>query len=536
MAGKDPTRTVVTTADGSLNGERVHGLRRFLGIPYAMPPIGDRRWRPPVPLEPWSEVRDATSFGAVCAQDTTALPGFGHYSETEDCLYLNVFTPEKRAADEALPVMVWFHGGGLYCGGSTGYDPRALVVDGGVVVVSVNYRLNVFGFFSHPAINAEGHAAGNYGIIDQQLALRWVQRNIAQFGGDPRNVTIFGESAGGISVLTHLASPGSAGLFHRAIMQSCGPTAVLATRTLTDCAHIGEEMAAAAGCADQTADALRALTTRELLAADAMAEQVLGRGKYHIGLVVDGTVIPEPMRDLFTTGRFHRVPVINGVNREESTWFQAMKELHTGRVVSAEDYPRAVEAALDALASAPLVGMAVPTDALPEIISRYPCAAYQSPASAIAAIIGDCGMITAGGRRTTRIIAECVPEVYFYEWDVPDSPVSWPEASFPYGSAHTQEIQYLFPGFHGGTGVPRQLTKPQQVLARQMVAFWTEFARSGKPDAGTASGPAWTTYDPALDNAMVLTTPRSHMMTDFGTRHHSDFWDELTQRAMVRKG
>ncbi|MEV6898948.1 carboxylesterase family protein [Amycolatopsis sp. NPDC051372] len=531
MVEDSGTTAVVSTTDGPVRGTCADGVRRFLGVPYAMPPTGDRRWRPPVAPVPWTEVRDATSFGAVCAQDSTGLPGFGHFSETEDCLYLNVFTPDRQDREQVLPVMVWFPGGGLYCGGSTGYEPHSLVVDGSVVVVSVNYRLNVFGFFSHPAINSEGHPAGNYGIMDQQLALRWVRRNIAQFGGDPGNVTIFGESAGAISVLAHIASPGSAELFHRAILQSCGPTALMATPSIESLAHVGEGLAAAAGCAAQTPDGLRALTTRELLDADAMAEQILGVGKYHIGLVADGSVIPERMSELFSTGRFNRVPVINGVNRNEFTWFQAMMELHTGHVISADEYPHAVAAALAALAQVPVLGTTVPDDALPEILDRYPCAAYPSPASAVAAIVGDCGLISAGGRRTTRVIAEFVPEVYFYEWDVPDSPVSWPEVSFPYGSGHTQELQYLFRGFHGGGGTPRELTKPQQRLARHMVAFWTGFARCGEPDAGIAGGPIWAPYEHGADNAMILTTPESGMVNSFGQRHHSDFWDALTRRA-----
>lgn len=220
---------VITLAEGPIRGLVADGMQRFLGIPYAAAPVGDLRWRPPNPPAAWDEPLDAFAFGSVCAQDADAsFPGFGYVSDTEDCLYLNVFTPASGAAGHNLPVMFWIPGGGLFMGGSSDYDPSALVREG-VVFVSINYRVSIFGFFSHPVINAEGHAAGNYGIMDQQFALDWVRRNIAKFGRDPANVTIFGESAGGISVLSHLASSGSADLFHKAILQSCSVAATKST-------------------------------------------------------------------------------------------------------------------------------------------------------------------------------------------------------------------------------------------------------------------------------------------------------------------
>lgn len=278
-----------------MRGRVRDGMNVFLGIPYAAPPVGDLRWRPPAPAPSWSEPLDAVAFGAVCAQDSTRLPGFGHFSETEDCLYLNVFSPVGSNIGDDRPVMVWFPGGGLYCGGSNGYNPSALVCDGDVVFVSINYRVNVFGFFSHPEINAEGHAAGNYGIMDQQAALNWVHRNIARFGGDPDNVTMFGESAGAISVLANLASPASAGLFHRAIIQSCSVAATTPTAALATLQDVGPALAAAAGCVTGSAAELRALSTREVMAADGMADGLLAVGKFHIGLVADGTIIPDSL-------------------------------------------------------------------------------------------------------------------------------------------------------------------------------------------------------------------------------------------------
>ena len=213
-------RHVVPTTNGPVRGLVLDGMHRFLGIPYAAPPLGELRWRPPAGAPGWRLPRDAYAYGPVCAQNNVCFPGFGFSSASEDCLYLNVHAPADADESTRLPVMVWIPGGGLFMGGSNDYDPSALVRAGPVVFVSLNYRLNVFGFFSHPAINAEDHEIGNYGLMDQQAALRWVRDNIAAFGGDPDNVTICGQSAGGMSVWCHLVSPGSGGLFHKAIVQS----------------------------------------------------------------------------------------------------------------------------------------------------------------------------------------------------------------------------------------------------------------------------------------------------------------------------
>lgn len=528
--GADPT-DVIETADGPVRGIRRDGMSQFLGIPYAAPPVAELRWRPPVSPQKWTQPLDAVEFGDVCAQDTTGLPGFGFHSETEDCLYLNVFAPAEIPDERKLPVMFWIPGGGLYCGGSPGYDPSALVLEGDVILVSINYRLNIFGFFSHPAINAEDHWSGNYGLMDQIFALEWVRRNIERFGGDPDNVTIFGESAGAISVLAHVASPLSSGLFHRAILQSCSVAAVSPTTGLASAEATGVALATAAGCTDQTPENLRNLSTRELMAADAMAEQLLGGGKFHVGLLVDGVVIPESMPELFATGRFNRVPTMNGVNKDEFAWFQAMLEVNTGQVIPEEAYAQVVAGTFAALAPSPLLGAQIPADLMPEIVDRYPASAYPSPDRALAAAIGDAGFISAGGRETTRILRRFVPEVYAYEWDVPDSPVSWEPVSFPYGSGHTQEIQYLFPGFSGGEGVSHELSEEQQRLARQMVKYWTTFARRGNPNAEDPTAPQWPAYDPAADNFLSLSLPEPHIISAYGATHHCDFWDQARERG-----
>ncbi len=225
---------VVQTNQGKLRGLEAHGIEKFLGIPYAAPPIGALRWMPPQPHAKWSGVLNATEFGNHCAQTARVV---GTPSSSEDCLFLNVFAPTPTNSGKPLidstqaqnsidargrAVMVWIHGGAFTAGESDDFDASDLATIGDVVVVTINYRLGALGFLAHPALTAESpnHASGNYGILDQQLALHWVQQNIRAFGGDPGNVTIFGQSAGGLSVLADMASPSAGGLFHKAIIQS----------------------------------------------------------------------------------------------------------------------------------------------------------------------------------------------------------------------------------------------------------------------------------------------------------------------------
>ena len=218
----------VATAEGPVEGFVKDGVTRFLGIPYAKPPVGNLRWMPPQPVAKWTAVRQATKFGPTCAQVTTLGVFAGPPNSNEDCLYLNVFTGDTKAR---RPVLVWIHGGGYFDGASNDYDAAKLVTRGKLVVVTFNYRLNLFGFMAHPVIDAEGHRFGNYGIMDMQAVLQWVKRNAAAFGGDPGNVTVGGQSAGAGASTALVVSPGSKGLLHRAIFQSGGYTPFAAKST-----------------------------------------------------------------------------------------------------------------------------------------------------------------------------------------------------------------------------------------------------------------------------------------------------------------
>src|SRR5215470_11155358 len=263
-ASAAPKSPVVATDKGPVRGVTIGKVQAFLGIPYAAAPIGALRWRPPQEHAGWQGVLDASEFGAHCPQVATP---YGKPSTTEDCLFLNVFTPDKtnHGRPHLLPVMFWIHGGGLVVGLSDGYDPTKLVAQD-VLVVTINYRLGELGFLAHAALAAESPtgAAGNYGLMDQQAAMRWVRRNIRAFGGDPDNVTIFGESAGGLSVHSQLASPLAAGLFHKAIVESGAYSLVQPSLSAAEAA--GAAFATSAGCADPSTACLRSLPVATILA------------------------------------------------------------------------------------------------------------------------------------------------------------------------------------------------------------------------------------------------------------------------------
>jgi para-nitrobenzyl esterase len=560
---------VIKTAHGPIQGI-VDGdrIEKFLGIPYAAPPVGSLRWQPPIIPRPWTTVLDCTDFGLVCAQTSTSFPGFGSESHNEDCLYLNVFAPVVTSKSSHLPVMVWIHGGGFACGSSNDYDPSALVMEANIVFVSLNYRVGFLGFFSHPAINAEDHRRGNYGIMDQQLALAWVQDNIASFGGNADNVTVFGESAGGASAFAHIASLDSRGLFHKAIIQSGGSPPTLSFPRLKDLETQGAALATAAGCAreQQTAENLRKLSVAQMMAADTLDEGVFGIGKFPFGLMEDGEVVPFDLRNVFSSGNFPRVPMVTGVNRDEFTWFQAMMELRSGQVITAEKYPATVAGTIAMLTKLHLNGLTVPAEEIPRILEMYPITKHGGfPARALAALVGDGGLVSTAGRRTARVLAAHAQEaspVWVYEFDVPDTPCPWPEVSFPYGSAHTLELPYIFPGFRGASGRHVELNGQQQRLAKQMRRFWTNFAWSGSPneegDRGNGSQieeleatresardsepqepkqAHWEAYEAEVDNVMLFQASEpSGMIADWGHRHNSDYWDQFYNVGSLGSG
>ena len=369
---------VVNTDKGPVRGIVTSTTLEFLGIPYAAAPVGDLRWQPPHPHARWRKPLDATRFGNSCAQpESISDPA----SDAEDCLFLNVYAPRLTGRDDPerdmernsddrrphrQPVMVWLHGGGLTCGASNAYDPVKLVEEGHVIVVTINYRLGLLGFLSHPSLTAESPdaASGNYGLMDQQFALRWVRRNIALFGGDPDNITIFGESGGGLSVHSNLASPTAAGLFHKAIVQSGAYS--LTQPALASAEALGTFFASLSGCSSQTAVCLRALPVATILAVQG---SVLPNG---VVPTVDGKVLTQSVAAAFASGQFNRGPVIEGSNHDEWRFFVGTTELQTGTPLTAAGYIPAIAATLGVSAS--------DSTALATFV--YPLAAYPPPSTA----------------------------------------------------------------------------------------------------------------------------------------------------------
>ncbi|GIZ51451.1 carboxylesterase/lipase family protein [Noviherbaspirillum aridicola] len=485
-----PDVTVVKTDKGSVKGVESDASLRFLGIPYAAPPTGERRWKAPEPATAWTGTRDASKFGGTCPQ---AGGAFGGASVNEDCLYLNVYTPK---GDGPFPVMVWIHGGAFTSGESNAYDTSKLV-EQGVAVVTLNYRLGALGFLAHPALTAEQGASGNYGLMDQQAALKWVKNNIASFRGDPNNITIFGESAGGFSVMSHLASPLAAGLFNKAIIQSGAYS--LNQPPLATAHTAGSNYATAAGCTDQSLSCLRGLTV----------EKILGTSLASVSPIVDNRVLTTTVRNAFATGDFNKVPTIEGSNTDEYSLLSAARmDLvpSAGPFTAANYQPRVSQL------------IALSGKSFAEVDAEYPLADYASPAEAYDAIATDM-LFACPSRVAARLRTASGTQVYAYEFNDQNAPMIYlPPATRPrWGAYHAAEIQYLFPTTRPGV----TYSADQEALKRQMVSYWTRFARTGDPNG---TGPAWTPYSSTADTRLSLEPGTSTTTGDFAARHHCAFW------------
>jgi para-nitrobenzyl esterase len=506
------TDPAIVTESGPLKGTSIFGVLAYLGIPYAAPPVGTLRWMPPRPYGKWHGVFQANNFGNFCTQPDGAGGTFGD----EDCLTLNVFTPDIKKnslKNWPLPVMVWIHGGGLVTGGSPTFDPSPLVLQGNVIVVTLNYRLGYLGFFAHSAIDSENHLNGNYGLMDQQLALRWVQKNIAAFGGDPRRVTIFGESAGAQSVYGNLVSPTAEGLFRGAIAESGAylefqdyydyiiPTAVGETLG-TPLVPSGDQIASFVGCsgASDTAACLRAVS------ASALALTEPGT----IYLFVDGTVLPETPTEAFASGEFNRVPVISGGNHDEERIFVAGQYDFQGNpILTSAEYDAALAAVWGA--------------STPAIEPSYPYAAYPNGGLALSASETD-GIFACPERSAVRLLSQYIT-TYAYEFNDENAPDLFDPiqlATFPLGAYHFSEVQYLFDLDERFTGT-NPFTADQQQLSNTMIGYWTHFASTGSPNYHGA--PAWAPYNSGSDVFQSLVPPTPMPEATFATDHQcSTLW------------
>ncbi|WP_405976320.1 carboxylesterase family protein [Streptomyces sp. NBC_00988] len=488
-----PTRPAVTTVrihDGLVRGTAHNGYRTFEGIPYAAPPVGSLRWAPPHPAAPWPGVRDATRPASACPQPAGEVPGG---STDEDCLHLNITTPDDAGPAHPRPVIVWLHGGGFTTGAGSSYDAHRMATRGDVVVVTVDYRLGALGFLAHSGLPG----SGTFGLADQQAALRWVRAEIGAFGGDAHNVTLAGESAGGYSVCAQLAAPAAAGLFDRAIIES-GPCTGRPDRPfapssvpLSTARATGTAFAAKVGCGSthDVLSCLRRASAPRLLAAQATDQQP----------AYATPLLPTDPAAAITAGHFHHVPVLIGNNHDEGNGWAA-GIIQAGNPVTADTWPDVVSAFF------PSAGQAR------AIVREYPV--HRTDGGPVfGAVIGDANFACPTAR-TDALLAAQVPTWRYEFADEHAPPLTSGTPPFPLGAPHASELPYLF----DLGGRPRDLTAAQHRLADTMIDYWTRFARTTDPNG--PSSPHWprrTVLSLAPDHIAPTHTAES--------RHHCAFWN-----------
>lgn len=466
-----PASPSVHVDGGAIAGTSRDGLAVYLGVPYAAPPVGDLRWRPPRPVPAWAGVRNADHFAPACLQTGVSMPGEPPPATSEDCLYLNVWAPPHA---DKLPVLVWIHGGG-YSNGATSlplYAGDALAAHG-VVVVTIAYRLGAFGFLAHPALTRESaaHGSGNYGLMDQLAALAWVQRNIAAFGGDPAQVTIAGQSAGAMAVSLLIASPRSTGLFARAIAQSGGvfePVQIAPRYLLANAETDGDAFVRGLGAAT-IADA-RELPAAKILAANA---------DLITHPVVEPDVLPETPFDAYTSGHAHRVPVLLGSNADEG---RALVDLSK---VTAANFTAELTRAWGELP--------------PPLVAAYPFHTDDEARTARAALERDLRFAW-DMWAWARLAAKAHGPVWSYQFALaPPFPADSVRAHW--GASHFAELWYMFGHLDQETWAWRPADR---ALSTAMVDYWINFVRTGDPNGDGL--PRWPGFADG-DQVLVLSDP-----------------------------
>jgi para-nitrobenzyl esterase len=534
------TAQTVTTPGGTFPAATFHGaagagITTFKGIRFAAAPTGALRFAPPTAPAAVAGAIDATTFGSSCPQ--SASP-FGTASTNEDCLFLNVFVPGSVSSWNNLPVMVFFHGGAFVFGEGSDYDPTQMAIQGNVIVVTINYRLGILGYLADAALSAESASgvSGNYGLEDQQFALRWVQQNISAFGGDPRNVTIFGESAGGFSVCASIVSPKATGLFQGAITES-GPCAT-PLPSLKGAEAQGAAIVGALGCNDLSSAATVACL-RNLPVSSILTEQNNVTAAASLASLaaffpnVDGDVIPQQPATALIFGQFNHVPVIEGTNGNEGALFVALGFDLNPRVgpLTAAGYPVAILGIADALVQVEAAQISGSTSATlnatqqqqaqqiaNEILQRYPLGNFgNNPGKALSAVLTD-SLFSCSKNTTDGIFALSVP-VFGYEFNDANAPMIFlPPVSFPYGATHTDELQFLFTI----AGQPSRLSSSEQTLATTMKAYWTNFARNGNPNS--FGEPGWPSFNFLADDDQSLVAPTPRTENNLSAAHNCNFW------------
>ncbi len=495
-----PLPLIVRTRDGRVRGKYVGAAREFLGIPYAAPPLGKLRWRPPQPAKPWKGIKNAQKAGHDCAQTGALDTGVPVTSDFENCLYLNIYTP-KTVTRSALPVMVWIHGGGFTGGAGSIYDGKVIAEKGHVIVVTINYRLNAFGFLALPSLGAD---RGNFGLMDQQAALRWVRANAKAFGGNPHDVTIFGESAGGASVCDNMASPTARGLFQRAIAES---GCLGETETVAQADAAGAAFAASLGCS-KTATQLACLRAKPVPAILKAAANVSW------GPVTGGPALPVSALSAFVTGKYQHVPLLQGTNRDEGRFFVCFEfDIGEGHPLTKAQYPTVLAAQFG-------------TADAKRILTEYPLKKYPSPDLAYAAVFTDADF------SCPALYADSLTShsgVYAYEFSDPDPPNDFGiKFSFPLGAAHSTELQYVFQRIPLLDTVP-PFTRAQLELSDLMIRYWTRFAATGNPNGGPGKAPhwpRWTSFTGSIQE-LVPSKTKPEAFATFYTFHKCGFWESI---------
>ena len=460
-------RPSLFTGPVQVTGGQIRGIRLedggavFKGIPFARPPVGDLRWHDPDPVISWSGVQDATSLGRPCAQGPQLQPAYSQVS-SEDCLYLNVWAPEWPVRHR-VPVMVWITGGGNYGGNASvaKYDGESLAKHG-VVVVSFNYRLSLVGFLAHPVFSRESphHSSGNYGLLDQIAALRWSRDNITGFGGDPEEVTIFGESAGGLDVNYLMVSPLTVGLFKRAIVESGAVTSLGPALPLATAEREGEQLVGRMTASEADLERLRRLSPAEVFAVE---PPYFTHAPTGLLAVLDGYVLRDQPSDIFAGGQERRVPLIIGSNARERIPGSVLPE-------SLPDAIRSRYGSIAARAQALYAG-AASTD----VSYGTPAEQWATDVSFRCSSVLEAAWHSAAGNRT-----------YLYEF------ARVPKGRESFGASHAGELPYVF-----GVLTPEALagavfSEVDAHLSSVVQAYWTNFAKSGDPNGRGL--PTWPRY------------------------------------------
>jgi para-nitrobenzyl esterase len=502
---------VAATASGQLRGvARPGGGAEFLGIPYAQPPVGALRWHEPLPAKPWSGIREARLFGAPCAQ-----PVLGDWNRhdaergQEDCLYLNVITP-LWPAKTPLPVMLWLHGGANEGGtASSSLYKDGTLVNHGILLVTVNYRLGLFGFFSHAALTAESprHASGNYGLMDQILALRWVRENIARFGGDPHNITLFGQSAGAQDTGLLMTSSLSKSLFQRAIAES-GTSFSPPLPPLADAEWTGERFAATlkAPAGDAVVKFLRQLSTPELLTAVAGAQW-----RQQFGPDIDGWVIARPPAEVFQSGQEAAIPLIIGVTAREfgAQIFQTP--------TAPDPLRKTISDAMGSYAPKALSAYGLADGGLGNADPLHGSAADQWTAD----YYFRCPAVTQGGRHSAA------HPTYEYEFA---HAIPGQEAQ---GAVHSSDLPYVFGYFPKVGNIAGNFTSTDLELADRIETYWTNFAKTGNPNSATL--PEWPQLGAARSYIQFSQDGKTVTATGLRSRQCGVYREMLEERTKQPK-